>query len=634
MKRVALKLRGWLWVLGLSVGVLALFLAPWVIRELRPATSESVFQEARAQLGMLRHESQIIAAAGELVYGWVRAGDLSTAKEFVERLPTKVKPYVQHQLVLALIDGERLDDALREAPHLLTTNYGSVYDAPAPTRRDLFVRLAYELINAQRYDDALRVVEWIEQVDEDDTHLFCYVYLADAAADAGRLEVAEKAMTALRDVYFERSVGAFLLVKGWLNHNQSHKALEWLRNHLKDPEWYPIRMSEPLPDSLQAVVDRVARLVRQGRIQEAAQQAEQVLRNYLLSHTQSNADFDLLVHLSARFSETLPPATMRALLRRLPVGRYQCAESHLNEGYLYGLARAGRWQEVRREIKLKNGLIAEPEQKLWLAVAALAQNRNDLAKQMGIDLSARNLSPSTALLVAYYLLEQGQTQLAKESVNRVTVPPIPVRVRQEVQNLLSATSVRSDAILQAIQELALHEPYLWSKIGHSPQIRIVGQTPNSLLNFFRGDCRISAGRAVLCANRRVYPAILTLLNEGFLSDGATEWSLPRAMLWQDDYDPSLAEWLLNSPDGDRFCFAYGAAAAAQAGRFEDAERLMRKVGGISRGWYDTYRRGYAVGLAKQGEFRAALWEARRIRSDTLRIGALARIAAEMRRQGL
>ncbi|GIV06774.1 MAG: hypothetical protein KatS3mg016_2349 [Fimbriimonadales bacterium] len=493
MKRLALTLRGWLWVIGLIVGVFALFLAPWVIRELRPATSESVFQEARAQLGILRHESQFIAAAGELVRGWVDAGDISTATEFVAQLPDSVKPYVQHQFTLALIEEGRLDDALRIAPNLLTTNYNQVYDAPAPTRRDLFVRLASELIDAQRYDDALRVVDWIEQVDGDDTHQLWYFYLAEAAADAGRLDVAEKAMTALRDVYFESSVGAFLLVKGWLNQSRTHKALEWLRNRLKES------------DSLQAAVDR---------------------------------------------------------------------------------------------------------------------------------LSARNVNPSSALLITYYLLEQGQTQQAKEFVNRVTIPPLPIRIRQAVREYLSATSVRSDTVLQAIQELALHEPWLFRQIGYFPQRRVVGATPSSSLNLLKDYCSFSVVRTTLSANRQVYPAILTLLNEGFLNDGATGWVLPRAMLWQDCYDPSLAGWLLNSPDGDRFSFAYGAAAAAQAGRFEDAERLMRKVGGISRDWYDIYRRGYAVGLAKKGEFRAALWEARRIRSDIYRIGSLARIAAEMRRQGL
>lgn len=185
MKRVALKLRGWLWVIGLSVGVFALCIAPWIIRELRPATSKSVFQEAQAQLGILRHESQLIAAAGELVYGWVRAGDLSAAKELVERLPASVKPSVQHQLTLALIEEGRLDDALREAPNLLTTNYDQVHDAPVQTRRDLFVRLAYELINAQRYDDALRVVDWIEQVDDDDTQR------ASSAPHSGKQGVSE-----------------------------------------------------------------------------------------------------------------------------------------------------------------------------------------------------------------------------------------------------------------------------------------------------------------------------------------------------------------------------------------------------------------------------------------------------------
>ncbi|MFX9977171.1 hypothetical protein ABTP78_19550, partial [Acinetobacter baumannii] len=49
-----------------------------------------------------------------------------------------------------------------------------------------------------------------------------------------------------------------MLVKGWLNQNQSRKALVWLRNRLKESERYPTRVSEPLPDSLQTAVDRLS----------------------------------------------------------------------------------------------------------------------------------------------------------------------------------------------------------------------------------------------------------------------------------------------------------------------------------------------------------------------------------------
>ncbi|MCS7208737.1 MAG: hypothetical protein NZ874_04115 [Fimbriimonadales bacterium] len=49
---------------------------------------------------------------------------------------------------------------------------------------------------------------------------------------------------------------------------------------------------------------------------------------------------------------------------------------------------------------------------------------------------------------------------------------------------------------------------------------------------------------------------------------------------------------------------------------------------------DIYSAGYAVGLAKQGKFRQAAREARRIRFPEYRVCALARIAAEMKKRGL
>jgi hypothetical protein len=637
MERVASNLRGWLWLMGVVVGVLMLFIAPWAIRELRPLTSESVFQEAQAQLGMLRDTYSYADASGHLVRSWVHAGDVPSATAFVGRLPSGVKPLVQHYLTLALIDEGRLDDALREAQKLPDAPDYEIHDSPIRTRRDLFVRLTSELIDAQRYDDALRVVGWIEQVDSDHTHRFWYAHLAEHAADAGRLDVTEKALEQLRDGYFDLSTGEFLLVKAWLNQNQPRKALEWLRHRLPEPDRKPVRLRESLPAPMQANVDRAARLVGQGRVQAAAQIAEQTLRSYLLSHTQHNADFDLLARLSARFSETLPPATMRTLLPRLPVERYQCAESHLHAGYLYGLAQAGRWQELRRAVEQSDVSVSFPELKLWLGVAAHAQNRRDIAQQLGIDLAAQTVHPQGALPMIYFALEQGQTQVAREIANRTTTPALQVRIRRSLQDYLSAAPARSDEVQHAMQELALHEPWVLSLLAWEQKIQAVGQTPRSPLSVLKDIQETAMMNTLLKGDWRRYPAMLTLLREGVLPADEvdlTDRFLPRNMLWQDRYDPSLAEWLLSLPDVEEYDLVYGAAAAAQAGRFEDAERLIHAAGRAASSWFDIYRMGYAVGLAKQGEFRQAVREARRIRSDESRIGALARIAAEMRRQGL
>jgi hypothetical protein len=45
------RVRTVMWALAPIVGVAMLFLLPWLIRELRPLSSDALFQEARAELG-------------------------------------------------------------------------------------------------------------------------------------------------------------------------------------------------------------------------------------------------------------------------------------------------------------------------------------------------------------------------------------------------------------------------------------------------------------------------------------------------------------------------------------------------------------------------------------------------------
>jgi hypothetical protein len=197
--------------------------------------------------------------------------------------------------------------------------------------------------------------------------------------------------------------------------------------------------------------------------------------------------------------------------------------------------------------------------------------------------------------------------------------------------------VRSDEVLQAVQELTLHEPWALSLIAREQKIQAIGQMPNSPLSVLKDILSTAMDWTLLRGDWQRYPTMLTLLREGILPSeevNLADWFLPRNMLWQDRYEPSLANWLLSLPDAEETDLVYGAAAAAQAGQLEDAERLIRAAGSAASSWSDVYRMGYAVGLAKKSEFRQAVREARRIRIDESRIGALARIAAEMRRQGL
>jgi hypothetical protein len=48
------RVRPLVWLLIPVVGVMLLFLSPWLMRELRPLSSDALFQEARAELGGAR----------------------------------------------------------------------------------------------------------------------------------------------------------------------------------------------------------------------------------------------------------------------------------------------------------------------------------------------------------------------------------------------------------------------------------------------------------------------------------------------------------------------------------------------------------------------------------------------------
>jgi hypothetical protein len=110
------------WLLTPVVGVMLLFLLPWLIRELRPLRSDALFQEARAELGAARARYPNAAAA--YVRALVLAGNIAEAQAFVQPLPQNAKPCVQHELIRALIDSGELNRAFQLArEHLRMGNY-------------------------------------------------------------------------------------------------------------------------------------------------------------------------------------------------------------------------------------------------------------------------------------------------------------------------------------------------------------------------------------------------------------------------------------------------------------------------------------------------------------------------------
>ncbi|MCS7300042.1 MAG: hypothetical protein NZ556_00600 [Fimbriimonadales bacterium] len=267
-----------------------------------------------------------------------------------------------------------------------------------------------------------------------------------------------------------------------------------------------------------------------------------------------------------------------------------------------------------------------------------------------IEWMQRTTTDDTANHWLFYLAvragSEGNTAVAQQALRRLrgvfrelattnlSVPDLPARIRRGIEKRLPPSQTPSDAVVDALQQLALHEPlafYIFLFASSSNRIR---QTDSSMFGI-----DFAASRLVLAGNWRGYSAVLTLWQKGFFPnpDKSMERTfLPRRMFWQQRYDPRLTDWLLSLPSDEdmSFDFAFAAAAAAQAGAFDDAKRLLQHAGDLSRDLRDIYSAGYAVGLAKQGKFRQAAREARRIPSPEYRVCALARIAAEMKKRGL
>ncbi|MCS7064710.1 MAG: hypothetical protein NZL85_00400 [Fimbriimonadales bacterium] len=99
-----------------------------------------------------------------------------------------------------------------------------------------------------------------------------------------------------------------------------------------------------------------------------------------------------------------------------------------------------------------------------------------------------------------------------------------------------------------------------------------------------------------------------------------------ALAYRED-DPSWSDYARQK------YLMHTAAAAAQAGRLQEAERLRREAGRVDWHLNAIYEAGYAIGLAKKGEFHAAARWARGVADPSWRTYALAEVAAELKKRG-
>ena len=596
MKQRWQRIRPVMWALTLIVGVAMLFLLPWLVRELRPLSSDALFQEARAELGAARARYPNAAAA--YVRALVLAGDADKAQAFVQSLPQNAKPCVQHELIRALIDIGELNRAFQLArEHLQLGDYQHCWSSCNGAREGLYRYLADELIVAGRLEDALRVLGWIGDPRGSTEIIRLYRRFVRRAAEMGRVDLALQALEQI--TAYNPRAETLLVVQALLQQGQSPRALDLLSRQIRQARGKDD--ATRLPPALEAAAQQAAQLARAGRTDAAAQLAEQMLQHYLRTHTQKTISYDTLYTLAARFTEHLPAATMERILRRLPTDKYECAATHLRGGYIIGLLNAGRWSDLVRVLETPSGHTELPHiPREWLIVAGYLQAGKVEQAQAWL-----NSSPS---------LDSKRT--VREGLQALQ------------QQLPSLTPEVSDAMERLATEWVLGAYFLFL-----PLKGVDGSVQDAVVN----GAEIAAYPVIVAGSRRHFGDAATLtawiLQEG--SESPLIDTLIYATAFHLGLDhPKLDELLRGSDPRNTTYWAKGLAAVAQAGRLEDAEAILRAAPAYPEYDMDAYRAGYAIGLAKRGRFREAVRMARRLPYAEYRVHALANIAVELKRRGL
>jgi len=590
------RVRPLVWLLTPVVGVMLLFLSPWLVREVRPLSSDALFQEARAELGAARARYPNAAAA--YVRALVLAGNIVEAQAFVQSLPQNAKPCVQHELIRALIDSGELSRAFQLArEHLRMGNYQHCWSSDGGAREYLYWYLADELLAAGRLEDAWTAIGWIRDSVSNYQVPEPYKRLVRRLVAAGRVDLALQALQQIDADYTDAET--LLVVQALLEQGQSQRALDFLSRQIRR-----VRQKDdtvPLPAALEATVQQAAQLARAGRTDVAAQLAEQTLQRYLRTHTQKTVSYDRLYTLAVRFTEHLPAATMERILRQLPTDKYECAATHLRGGYIIGLFNAGRWSDLVRVLETPSGHSELPHiPRAWLIVAGYLQ--------------AGKVEQAQAWLQSAPMLDPKRT--VREGLQGLR------------QRLPSLTPEVSDAIERLATEWVLGVPFLFSDKIADDSVRdtVVDLVDFAVNSVIVAGSRRHFGDAVMLTAWSMREGVERTLNDALIYEAAFYLGLDHPKL--DD--------MLRAIDADErdLWRAKGLAAVAQAGRLEDAEAILRAAPLPDTHGMEIYQVGYAVGLAKRGRFREAVRMARRLPYAEYRVHALANIAAELKQRGM
>ena len=596
MKQRWQRIRPVMWTLTPIVGVAMLFLLPWLVREVRPLSSDALFQEARAELGAARARYPNAAAA--YVRALVLAGDADKAQAFVRSLPQNAKPCVQHELIRALIDIGELNRAFQLArEHLQLGDYKHCWSSCNGAREGLYRYLADQLIVAGRLEDALRVLGWIGDPRGSTEIIRLYRRFVRRAAEMGRVDLALQALEQI--TAYNPRAETLLVVQALLQQGQSPRALDLLSRQIRQARGK--NDATRLPPALEAAAQQAAQLARAGRTDAAAQLAEQTLQRYLRTHTQKTVSYDRLYTLAARFTEHLPPATMERIIRRLPTDEYECAATNMHSGYIIGLLNAGRWSDLVRALETPSGHSELPHiPRAWLIVAGYLQTGE--------------VEQARAWLQSSPLLDKRRTVRDGLQALRQRIPSLAPEV--------------SDAMERLATEWVLGAYFLFLPLKG---------TGGSVRDAVVDGADTTAYPVIVAGSRRHFGDAATL-TAWILREGSRN-PLVDTLLYETAFHlgldhPKLDELLRVSDPRDTTYWAKGLAAVAQAGRLEDAEAILRAAPAYPEDDMEAYRAGYAIGLAKRGRFREAVRMARRLPYAEYRVYALANIAAELKKQGM
>ncbi|MCS7301399.1 MAG: hypothetical protein NZ556_07590 [Fimbriimonadales bacterium] len=654
--------RKWL-LIGAAI-LLLLWMLPRLYRELLPVNSRSMMREARATAEAIEPAGNRAVAMAHIARALVHADDLRGARQFAQNAPLEVQPFAWHAIGHALLDTNRLDDALEVARHI-HRQYGSyharqnvaghqVVDDDLPNSALLFQRLIRALIEAGRFNDALEVVRMLQADKQAKDKIPLYLRsIVRRAAEVDQFGAAARAMDQSPQEALDLLLG-LRLARLALQAGDYDRAEQWLQRLEELPSTERNLLdgdiSAPLPPEWEDRVRQVNALAQRGQTARALTLAERTLRDYLNRHDPSTIDFKLLARLTARLTAPLPSDATQRMLNRLPVERYERAKVHLETGFCYGLALSGRERELEQFLAALNDPWIANRARELLILSMAAQGRTAQVRRLLSQVESPIAQERLRLEAALRYARTGRVQEARQLLQMAPSPSMAQRLRRALESLQQPPLALPAELIEPIYALIHHDELAFETAAVFWQPEKIIASESTLHELLAGVISLAAYNILQLHEADYYPYLLQVLRcqqrlgaeKLGIQISYTLQEMTKQAVYQRFYDPLLGEAALaysaqNDPRWSdvarRKYLMYAAAAAAQVGRLQEAERLRREAGRVD--WYlnAIYEAGYAVGLARKGEFRAAARWARGIADPSWRTYALAGVAAELKKRG-